>query len=98
MIVISKHIIFACRKMTHNKLTMVKGSDITILCHTVHSSKHIRKKYPNTERGQRLKNSVFLCQKMKKTRQKEAGCIIFNHQYFWDGDAPIELFTLEQFF
>ena len=45
---------------------------------------------------QRLKNAVFIHREIKKIHQKEAGCIIFTHQDFHNGDAPIELYALEQ--
>ena len=97
LIVSSEHTIFSLAKnRTRNKLTMGKGAVITALCRTIHPSKHTRKKYPNMERGQRIKNAVVFCCKMKKIRQKEERCIIFNHQDFCDGDAPIKLYSLDQ--
>ena len=48
------------------------------------------------ERGEKLKNAVVLCHKMKKIRQKEAGYIIFNHQNVRNGEAPIKLYYIEE--
>ena len=39
---------------------------------------------------------VVLLRKMKKIHQKEAGCTVFNHQYFRNGDSLIKLYNLEQ--
>ena len=81
--------------MTQNKLKMGKGAVVTELCHIIHLYKHVRKKYPNIERGQRLKNSVVLRRKLKKIRKNWAGCIIFTNQDLHDGNALIELYTIE---
>ena len=54
------------KNMTRNKLTVGKGVVVTVLCHTINPSKHIKKKCPNIERGQRLKNEVIICREMNK--------------------------------
>ena len=81
--------------MTRNKLKIGKGAVVTVLCHTIHPSKYTRKKYPNMERVQKLKNVVVIRRKMKKIRKKEAGCIIFAHLDFRDDDALIDPCYLE---
>ena len=82
--------------MTCNKLNMGKGATFVVLCRTIHPSKHNRKKYPNMERGKRLKDVIVLRREMNKIRQKEAGCIIFTQQDSHDDDALIELYSLER--
>ena len=50
------------------------------------------------ERGQRLENVIVLHRKKKKICQKEAGCIIFTHQDFCDGESPINPYALDLWF
>ena len=82
--------------MTCENLAMGKGTVIKLLFRAIHPYKHIRKEYPNMERGQRLKNAVVLRSQMKKTPQREAVSIIFTHQDFRDGDDLIELYNIER--
>ena len=71
MIVKSQHTIALFTKnMTCNKLTMGKVSVVAVLCHSIHPSNHIRKEFPNMNRGKRLKNVVILHCEMKKIRKK----------------------------
>ena len=55
---------------------MGKGAAVTVLYCTIHPYKYIRKKYPNMERGERLRNAVVFHNKMNKIIQKDAECII----------------------
>ena len=84
--------------MTCNKLTRREGAVIMVLCRIIHLSKHIRKKYPNMEREQRLENAVVICREMNKIRKKEAGCNILTRQDFHDGNALIYLYALERWY
>ena len=49
---------------------MEKGAVVTVLCRTTHPFEYIRKKYPDMERGQRLKKVVIICCEMKKICKK----------------------------
>ena len=41
---------------------------------------------------------VLVCNEINKIHRKEVGCIIFNHQDFRSGGAPIKLYALEKWY
>ena len=64
LIVSSEHIFYRFTKiMNHDKMVLGKGDGITVSCRTIHPSKQIRKKYPDMERGKRLKIRLFCAKK-----------------------------------
>ena len=52
--------ILLIKNMTRDKLTMGKGSIVTVSLCNIQPSKYIRKKYPNMERGHSINNAVVL--------------------------------------
>ena len=46
--------------MSQDKLTIGKGSIVTVSFHNIQSFEYIRNIYPNMDRGQRIENDVVI--------------------------------------
>lgn len=69
-----------------------KDAKITVLTRFVHPSIHMRNKYPNTHRDERLNGCVTICQAEKVVRRKNQLCIVFRHDDF----PGIELYAVKK--
>ena len=70
---------------------MGKGAIIKALCKEFHPSTLIRNKFPNIQKGQRLKNMVVVRKEVKKIRRTDAMCKNDDN-----GGENIELYCLDR--
>ena len=85
-------IIFLCQKMPNHRRQLGKGAIVSALLSYLHPSKHIRDKYPNVTKGQRLEDLKVLRKEVKTVRRKEVMCIVMSHKHF----EGLELYCIER--
>ena len=70
-----------------------KDALISVLARFVHPSKHIRDKYPNTWKDERLQNCRVTAQGKKVVNRKEQLCFLFENDDF----PGIELYATQRY-
>ena len=74
------------------------GAIVSAQLRFIHSSEHIRNKFPNIVQGQRLENCVTIRQEVKKVSRKEQLVLVVCHEDFKNpDDSYIELHGLKQY-
>eukprot|EP00980_Cylindrotheca_fusiformis_P024084 scaffold11524_cov91-Cylindrotheca_fusiformis.AAC.3 len=69
------------------------GASMTCLVRYIHPSRHIRERYVNPERGQRLENLVAIREETKLVNRREQQVIVMTHTDF----PGIELYAVKRF-
>jgi len=70
--------------MASRKLFLGRHAKISVMARFVHPSAHIRTKFPNLDKNQRLDNCAVLRQEEKFVSRKRQLCIIFSSPDFPD--------------
>ena len=78
--------------MQNHKRQLGKGAIVSSLLSYLHPPKHIREKYPNVTKGQRLEDLKVLRKEVKNVRRKEVIIIVMWHEHF----EGLELYCIER--
>jgi len=80
-------------KQHHEKEHQVSSFAVRVLLHYIHPSAHIRSKYPNRTRQQRLEGCKILRQEEKLINRKRALEVVFKHESF----LHVELYCVNRY-
>ena len=79
--------------MPRKKKTMGVGATVRILKRFVHPSEHIRKKYKNVKKDDRLVDCLVIKKEDRVVNRRQQECIVFRHDDF----PNIELYGVERY-